>query len=433
MAKQVLPKKLRICFVARRFPILGRAAVHGFLWPIAKGLAAEGHSVTVLSLHSPLSQHHIERNGVNAYFLYEGVKRYLPLKPQDAIHLKFLELHKEHPFDIVHAIDDLAFEISREKSRLKVAVAYDIEATHLSALFSLMGLSGDSPLHQLTTGAQVAFLYLSTFFKRDRRLLKSADGMFVTSPQQRLALERYYLYPDAKIHMVPYGIELSDEPKDGSTLDQLRSQLELPEGSDVALCLSDFTELSEIKNLLLAFQSVAIKKPKSRLLIVGDGPHFKTAEYEVLSLALGKKVKLVAGVSNTEISDYIALSHILVNLSSRTTGFEPSLLEAMSQAKVIIGSEISPISTIVEDGVHGFLIRPADTDSLSTLLLDVFDRRIDADSIGRAASLAVHKLFDMQSLIHKTIEAYRKTLVKAGRYQTDARSRPFDWVWDFNA
>lgn len=65
-------------------------------------------------------------------------------------------------------------------------------------------------------------------------------------------------------------------------------------------------------------------------------------------------------IPSSELTDYIVLSDIYVNLSSRTTGFEPSMLEAMAQKKVVIGSELSPISTIITDGLDGFLFaRPA--------------------------------------------------------------------------
>ena len=47
-SKKAMPEKLNICFVAKKFPIMGRASEHGFLWPIAKGLAQKGHKVTVL-------------------------------------------------------------------------------------------------------------------------------------------------------------------------------------------------------------------------------------------------------------------------------------------------------------------------------------------------------------------------------------------------
>ena len=176
------------------------------------------------------------------------------------------------------------------------------------------------------------------------------------------------------------------------------------------------TELEEFQNLLKAFERLAIKKPTSRLIIIGDGPLRKQFEFEMLNLALGSKVIFTGEISNVEINDYIALADIFVNLSSRTSGFEPMMLEAMAQKKVIVGSEVSPIATIVEQGQDGFLLRPADTTSLTELFLRVFDGSISTENVGEAARNKVLNLFDTQKMVRVTIAAYKKALLNTGLY-----------------
>ena len=69
MAKEALPEKMRICLVSEKFPVIGRAAAQGFLWPIARGLAKAGHSVTLISWDSPFDDRTIEKDGVHAHFV----------------------------------------------------------------------------------------------------------------------------------------------------------------------------------------------------------------------------------------------------------------------------------------------------------------------------------------------------------------------------
>jgi glycosyltransferase involved in cell wall biosynthesis len=114
-----------------------------------------------------------------------------------------------------------------------------------------------------------------------------------------------------------------------------------------------------------------------------------------------------------EISDWIATSEVYVNLSSRTTGFEPTMIEAMAQKKVIIGSEVSPIANIVEDGVDGFLIRPADTEALSHLLIEIFSGLLPSQDIGQRARDRVMNLFDSKKMVQAIEEAYRQILLEA--------------------
>ncbi len=414
-APKALPESLNICLVANRFQILSRSTDHGFLWPIAQGLAKQGHRVTVISTKSPMGKSEVQRDDVRAFFLHEGPKNLAHLNFQQAACLKFMQLHKEKAFHIVHSIDNSGYRIGRKKDEFKVAMAYDVEATQLSQIFAILGMRQDSLGSLLTTSLAVAYKFLTTFYGGDRQLLQTADGIFVTNPQQRIILERYYLYPDFHIYTVPYGMEIGDlSPKEQSL--ELKKKLHLPENSHIAVTISDMNEARELTYLLQAFEKVAIKKPNSYLIIVGNGPKWKEVEYQMLNLALGNRVILAGAVPSTELADYIQLGDVYVNMSSRTTGFEPSTIEAMAQKKVIIGSEVSPMSNIVEDGRDGFLLRPADIDSLANLLVEIFSGSMPTDDIGERARQKVTDLFDPKKMTHSVLKAYYEILKNTGVY-----------------
>ncbi|MEN0060062.1 MAG: glycosyltransferase, partial [Bdellovibrio sp.] len=291
LKKSRLPDTLNVCLTSYRFPILSRASDHGFLWPIAKGLAREGHKVTVLAAQSPLKKPEVVRDGVRVFFLHEGAKNLSHLNFQMAVRQKFAQLHKEDPFHLVHSIDKSGYRIASRKKDYRVAVAYDVEATQMSQLFAILAMKQDTFGSMLTTALATTYKFLTTYYGGDRRLLSTADGIFVTNPQQRIILERYYLYPDFHTYTVPYGIELGDlTPKEKSL--ELRKKLGLPENAHVAVTLTDMTDVQEVVPLLRAFEKVAIKKPNSHLIVVGNGPKFKEIEYQVLNLALGNRVVL---------------------------------------------------------------------------------------------------------------------------------------------
>lgn len=413
--RQPLPEKLSICIVANKFPILGRAADHGFLWPIARGLAQRGHRVVVLAWKNPQGKKEIFHDNVMAYFLGEPFAMN-PSKFPDLALSKFRELHRETPFHIVHSIDSNGLLIGQLRKEFGVAMTYDVEATRMSELFAVLGLAQESLSSLLSTSVLVGTRFLMNYYTHDRKVLNTADGVFVTSPQQKIALERHYLYPEARTYSVPYGIEIGDlSPREKS--DEFRQKLGLPPAAQIVVTISDMTELEVMRNLLRAFEKVAIKKSTARLLIVGDGPLKKEIEYEMLSLALGSRVVFTGAVTSSDLPDYIALADAYVNLSSRSSGFEPSMLEAMAQKKVIIGSEVTPLSTIVEDGRDGFLIRPADINGLAQLILQIFAGQLPAAQIGEQARQKVMELFDTQRMVNQTIDAYCKTLLNTGFYK----------------
>ncbi len=414
--KPTLPPKLNICLVTKKFPIFGRAAEYSFLWPIAKGLASKDHDVTVIASESPTKTPEIVSDGVRALYLSENtqISRY---SFKRAARLKFAELHREKPFHIMHSLDSSGAEIAQFKKQYKVASAIDVKATQMAQLFAIQGMAQENLGSLMRTDFSIAYKFLRTYFGEDRAILKSADGIFVTSPHQRIVLERYYMYPDSRIYTVPYGIEIGDlNPKEKS--EALRTNLKLPLDGNAIVTITDMSELEEIKNLLNAFEKVAIKKPDSRLIIVGNGPKRKEIEYEVYMLALGSKVIFTGAVTNQDLADYIGVADVFINLSSRTTGFEPSMLEAMTQKKVVIGSEVSAMANIIEDGIDGFLIRPADFQWLSQLLINIFTGQMMTAEIGDRARRKVINLFDTGKMVDETINAYFKILRRTGMYRT---------------
>jgi 1,2-diacylglycerol 3-alpha-glucosyltransferase len=284
-----------------------------------------------------------------------------------------------------------------------------VEATQMSQIFSILGMAHETVKSILTTSIAVAYKFLSTYFGGDRELLNTADGVFVTSPQQRIFLERYYLYPDFHTYTVPYGIELGDLSPKEESLD-LRKKFSIPESANILLTITDMNEPEEVVNLLRGFERVAVKKPNCFMVIIGNGPYWKEIEFELYQLALGSRVIMTGALTAEEISAWISTSDAYVNLSSRTTGFEPSMIEAMAQKKVIIGSEMSPIANVVEDGVDGFLIRPVDTEALAHLLIEIFSGLLPITEIGQKARSKVIDLFDTHKMIGSIEEAYQKIL-----------------------
>lgn len=444
--RQPLPDQLNIALISQFAPLFQTRASNfnpragasdvqrnsgpSFLRLIARGLAFRGHSVTIITGENLGGATNIrEADGVRIVSI--APSRISRLRSQahqprfqDLVRSKFLELHREKPFHLVHALDSSAIRVGMMKRDHGFAMAYDVQATHLSDLFAIMGMGQETLGSILGTGISVGLRFLSTYFGTDRRLLATADGVFAASPRERIALERYYLYPDSKIHNVPYGIEIgaiksAEDANDGPEQDD-RSWLKIPSSTHVAVTVNDMNEIGEMLNLLRAFERVAIRKPNSRLIVIGDGPRFKEIEFEALMLALGSKVIFTGDLDHDDQVRAISRADVFVNLSARTSGFEPSLLEAMAQKKVVIGSEMSPMAAMLEHGLEGFLVRPADVNEITELLLAVFEERLPNQQIGEAARAKITALFDPEKMVVETLKAYRSILEATGHYRRTA-------------
>lgn len=403
-----LDSKLNICLVGARFPVLGRAARESFLLPLARSLAKKGHRVTILSWQNPQHRDFFEAENIRAYYLGHGQKSNRRDFPQ-LVEKKFIELHKESPFDIVHGLDSSALLIAKKKFRHNVKITFDVSATHMSEIFAILAMAHDTAGSFIRTGVAIIYKFMTTFWSKDRPLLKTADAVFVTTPLQKVALERYYLFPEAKTYLVPYGSELVQlNPVDESA--ELKKSLGLHQYSRVIVTVSDMNELEELTPLLQAFAKTTVKRPSCRLIIIGNGPQFKAIEFEMLNLALGNKVIMTGALSSEDLLRYLVLSDIYINLSARTTGFEPSMLEAMAFKKVVIGSELSPIANIIENKVDGYLVRPAAIEELHELMSSLLAEEGPPPAMGELARKKVTELFDTDKMTEKLLSAFLKTI-----------------------
>lgn len=425
MSEIQLPERMRICLIGQKISVLSRSTDTGILWPLARGLTERGHEVTIISTSSPLKRSEVFRDGIRAYYLNENQPQYKTVRFTEAVHKKFVALNKEKPFDLVHSLDNSGFKIGRHKKNLNTSIAYDVEATQMAELFSILseGKSGASSF--ISTSIKLIFKFLQSYFAQDRGLLDSADGIFVTTPQQRMILERYYLFPDYHTYTVPYGINLGDlTPKSES--ENFKSKLNIPDNAQIILANSDFTSTHEVTPLLKAFEKVVLKKPNTYLLLLGSGPQIKNVEFEMLNLALGSRVIMPGEVVAEEMLECILASPIYIDLSSRSTGLEPSLIEAMAQKKVVIGSELSPISEVIEDGVDGFLVRPADVETLSALLDKIMTGNgINREQIGEKARQKIVEAFNRNKMIDSLVDAYKQILRNSEKFKQRATLKVF--------
>src|SRR5690348_2161335 len=112
------------------------------------------------------------------------------------------------------------------------------------------------------------------------------------------------------------------------------------------------------KNLEVIIKAINIAKkvePKIKLIIAGDGPHRKTLEVLTKKLQLENNVEIRGYVSVDEKSRLIATSNALL-FPSLCEGFGLVILEAFSQERPVLVSNIRPMSDIVTHEKNGYVL-----------------------------------------------------------------------------
>ncbi len=395
-----------VCFVGQNLPLTTKASDQENVWPIADKLSEMGVKVSIISHKSPSNESNIRRKDIDIYFVASG-SNFISKEefPKAALH-KLREIHQVQRIDHVHSLDTSLKGFKSQLKPNKPSLSYGVQASKMEEMFRLLSVD-ESILGLLASNLLNPLIFLKKYFFKDYFTLREAQGVFVSSPKQALSLERYYLYPPNWIFKIPLDSHVSDLILRKKS-EKLLEQFNLPLNTPIVATSSSMEKPDELLYLLDVFEEVALIHPKAKFLVIGNGPYFKEIEKTVLLKALDSRVIFTKNIPKAQLPDYISLSDVFININYATSGFGPTLIEAMAQEKIIIGSEFSPISSIIDDGKNGFLIRPGETIKCANLIDQVFTGVMDTEIIGKTAREDIKKILDRDKLTEKTLKAFKK-------------------------
>ncbi|MBL7196675.1 MAG: glycosyltransferase [Candidatus Omnitrophica bacterium] len=160
---------------------------------------------------------------------------------------------------------------------------------------------------------------------------------------------------------------------------------------------------------LKAARKVVDNIPECCFLIVGDGEKRKELEELTKELNLNKSVIFTG---NREDIPQILVSLDLFILSSVSEGFGRSAAEAMACAKPVVATKAGGLSEVVEDGVTGLLISPADPTALSKAIVIMLKNKDESQKMGLAGRRRAENLFEIKVHIKKIENLYIELLKK---------------------
>ena len=143
--------------------------------------------------------------------------------------------------------------------------------------------------------------------------------------------------------------------------------------------------------LIDAVSLIAKKGTRVKLLIVGDGKLKAQLERQVSALGLGDAVRFLG--TRRDIDMILSATDIFV-LASVFEPFGIALIEAMSMARPVIGSNSGGIPEIIEDGANGLLFTPGDPEDLAEKTLRLIRDAGLREEMGSMARKSVEERFN---------------------------------------
>jgi len=136
----------------------------------------------------------------------------------------------------------------------------------------------------------------------------------------------------------------------------------------VFLCVARLLRAKGLHFLLHACQALRKKGIQLKCILVGDGPAREELERLTDQLGLRACVEFAGAVGQDRIQEYYDKADAFV-LPSFAEGVPVVLMEAMSKEIPVITTQIMGIPELVNDGVNGLLVPPANEEALVHAML----------------------------------------------------------------
>ncbi|HEV2390680.1 MAG TPA: glycosyltransferase family 4 protein [Nitrososphaerales archaeon] len=333
---------------------------------LAKGLARNGHEVTVYCACNPLPPGESFEQGVRVRRMRAPIRLYgtpIAISPFNLL---------VEDYDIVHC---------------------NFPSPYLAALFSWFSkakripsvLTWHNDLPRVTTAAGIlvrAHDFLSPSYLEFYRRIIATTGVYAESSK---TLRKYV----KKVRVVPNGVDTTRFSPHLSG-ERIRETYGL-QNKVVVLFVGALTQWHAYKgvdDLITAFKLSSSRQDSLRLLVVGSGPVLPFYENMVRNLSLADKVIFAKNVPDDLLPSYYAASDLVALPSkNRSEGFGLVLLEAMATAKPVIGSNVGGISGVIRQGETGLLVNPNEPESLAGAMLKLANDRDLRDYIGKNGRL----------------------------------------------
>ncbi|MGQ0542241.1 MAG: glycosyltransferase family 4 protein [Blastocatellia bacterium] len=227
-----------------------------------------------------------------------------------------------------------------------------------------------------------------------KSMVKTSDRAVVFSNVEKLCLIKRY--PDLRIDVLPNAISLDGIPA-----------FEREDGEKKIIF---FGRLNVSKGLVYILDACRLLREhgfKFRFECYGAGPEEKSFVSEMTAL-LGENFYYGGVVKGVDKWKALSQADIFF-LPSRDEGLPIALLEAMAVGCVPVASASGAVSTVIDDGHNGFIIKPGDLVQTVGRLKMLLDGMVDWNDLRKNARRTVRERFDIRDYVKRLERIYKET------------------------
>jgi L-malate glycosyltransferase len=361
-------------------PTYGGSGVVGT--ELGQELAACGHDVHFISYSPPIrlkmaERIHFHEVEVFSYPLFE-------YPPYDlALATKMAEVALREELDLLHVHYAIPHSISALLARKMLRRPMPFMTTLHGTDITLVGSDRSYlPITRLGIEESDTVTAVSEYLKR-----RTIEEFGIRRP-----IERVYNFVNCDVFR-----------KSGDA--SLRSRLA---GTDegVVIHISNFRPVKRIADVIAVF-SLLRKRVKAKLLMVGDGPDRRNAEWLAETHGVAEDVQFLGKRTDTE--RLLSVSDVLL-LPSELESFGLVALEAMASEVPVIATRVGGVPEVVTEGADGFLFDIGDTGGMADAAVSLLSNPALRSEMGRAGRDHAGRDFCHEKIVARYVELYQTML-----------------------
>jgi len=202
--------------------------------------------------------------------------------------------------------------------------------------------------------------------------LRGADLLIAPSRDTAQHLIRDQKIRPEKVRQLPWGLDPEFEARLRAPVPPLRPAV-FPERARIILTVGRWDPAERYKGadtLISALPRVLQTVPDPALVLVGEGEDRERLAQLARESGIAARIHLLSGLSQEELFACYAHCDVFA-LPSRAEGFGLVFVEAMANAKPVIGGAHGGTPDVIEDGVSGLLVPHGDVEKLSSALVSL--------------------------------------------------------------
>ncbi|MDL2292007.1 glycosyltransferase family 4 protein [Acholeplasma sp. OttesenSCG-928-E16] len=221
--------------------------------------------------------------------------------------------------------------------------------------------------------------------------------------KERFNIKHVYLLPGVGIKVDRFKIEQKE-----SVRRFYRNQLNIDEETLVLIYVAEVNKNKNQKYLLKAISELTKTIKNVVLLLVGPDHSGGKTRRSATKMMLDSNIKFLGWRS--DIPQLLCCSDVYVASSIRE-GFGINLIEAMAAGLPAIATRNRGHSTIIDDGVNGYLVDLKDFQEMKDCIIRVVENKIETEAIIKNALHNIFK-YDQDAITDNILEIFKKVELK---------------------